>query len=240
MLDITERYELDKAKREFVAMISHDINTPLNSILLTLNILSDGKLGQLSEKGEKRAREALDETRRLIKLIKELLDLEKMASACFSMQFEDTSIQEIISHSVAAVKPSAEARNLSIKIASNEARCKADGARLIQVLVNLLSNAIKFSPIGSAIKILIEEKGELIRIAVADSGKGVPEDKQKLIFEKFAQLERKDWQQRGGTGLGLAICKIIIEQHHGQIGVENSRSESGSIFWFEIPKTQNG
>jgi signal transduction histidine kinase len=156
------------------------------------------------------------------------------------MQFEDTSIQEIISHSVAAVKPSAEARNLSIKIASNEARCKADGARLIQVLVNLLSNAIKFSPIGSAIKILIEEKGELIRIAVADSGKGVPEDKQKLIFEKFAQLERKDWQQRGGTGLGLAICKIIIEQHHGQIGVENSRSESGSIFWFEIPKTQNG
>ena len=233
-LDITERYELDKAKREFVAMVSHDLRSPLNSILITLNILDDGKLGELNQKGKQFVSQAVSESKRLIELIKDLLDLEKIGSSNFTLHFERVSMLEVIHASINAVKSSAERRQLQFQIPTEDIECDADGARLIQVLINLLSNAVKFAPSGSQITVQLEKEENNAKVTVLDNGRGIPREKQDRIFEKFAQVEKEDWRQKGGSGLGLAICKAIVEEHSGQIGVA-SEEGSQTRFWFTIP-----
>lgn len=233
-LDVTDRYELDKAKREFVAMISHDLRSPLNSILITLNILNDGKFGELSDKGKQFVQQAQDESKRLIALIKDLLDLETMESSSFTLHFERVSMLEVIHAAVNALKNSADLRNLGFELPGDDIECDADGARLIQVMVNLLSNAVKFAPTGSKIQITLSKTDSKLRVSVLDKGRGIPAEKQEKIFEKFAQIEKDDWRQKGGSGLGLAICKAIIDQHTGRIGVQSKEGEE-TVFWFELP-----
>lgn len=235
LLDVTERQEIERMKHEFVAMISHDLRTPLTSLQTLLVMMEEGILGTLTERGAKLAVQGRKETERLMRLIRDLLDLEKMQTGKFTMHFEEMSMRGIIETSVAAVRKFAETRNITIMVPENDSRCQADGGRLIQVLINLLSNAIKFSPSQETIKVLLEETENELKISVCDNGRGVPKDKAALIFEKYQQVENNDAKQKGGVGLGLAICKTIIEQHGGKIGVESTPGK-GSTFWFSIPK----
>lgn len=235
--DMAEKLkEADRLKKEFVGIISHELRTPLTSIQALLTLLDAGVLGDLPDKSKKRIRGAEADVERLIRLIGELLDIEKMESGRLDMLFTEVKLDSIISRSVNSVRMIAEKRELSITYPETDEMLVADGDRLVQVLVNLMSNSIKFSPQGSSIDITLVPKQNEIEFRVADHGRGIPEEFRTSIFDRYKQVEIGDAKHKGGTGLGLAICKAIVEQHGGTIGVL-SEINVGSTFWFRIPRS---
>ena len=236
MVDVTQRHEIERLKREFVAMVSHDLRTPLTSLQSTLALIAAGALGQLSERGQRMAKRAEGESVRLINLISDLLFVEKMESGKFDIRLEDVELSDILLQSVEAVRREADAQGIVIETPATEARLSADPDRLVQVLVNLLSNAIKFSPEKAIVNISVKESPDWVELRVSDHGRGIPPEYRDIIFERFAQVEVSDSREKGGTGLGLPICKLIVEGHRGRIGVESANGH-GSTFWFRIPKT---
>lgn len=236
IMDITERQEVDRLKREFVAMITHDLKTPLAALKGTIALFAAGAFGTLNENGQKTAERADYQITRLLHLVNDLLDLEKMKSGRFELEIIDTSLDDVISNSIEAVRRIADQRKIRIEYAHTDIKCDADGARLIQVMVNLLSNAIKFSSTESKIDVLVEELDKGIKVSIRDYGRGIPKEYQRAIFEKFEQVEKSDSLVKGGTGLGLSIARQIIEQHNGHIDVASELGQ-GTTFWFIIPKT---
>lgn len=234
-LDVTSKHAIEIAKREFVTMVSHDLRTPLTSINSILSYLEAGHGGQLNEKGGQLTTRARKESERLIVLIRDLLDLEKMKSGKFSMHFAKTSAKEIVAAAVEAVERYADLHK--VKISANIAEnliCYCDGARVIQVLVNLMDNAIKFSPADEKVIVSAQIEDDELQISVSNRGREIPRDKLQSIFERFEQVEESDAKEKKGTGLGLAICKTIIEQHSGKMWVTSSAKE-GSSFSFTLP-----
>ncbi len=236
-LDITERQEIEQAKREFVAMVSHDLRTPLTSLQGTIYLLEIGSLGSLNDRGKLIMKKMEKELGRLIRLINDLLDFEKLKAGKFDLAFHETKISEVIEASIDAVRHIADVRQIQITVDSVDWKLECDGARIIQVLVNLLSNALKFSPTGGTVEVCLTRYDDGIEVGVRDRGRGIPEEFRTAIFEKFKQVKREDATHHKGTGLGLPICKAIIEQHAGTIGVESVEGE-GSTFWFRLPETQ--
>jgi len=238
MVDVTQRHEIERIKREFVAMVSHDLRTPLTSLQSTLALIATGALGQLSDRGQRMAKRAEGESVRLINLIGDLLFIEKMESGKFDIRLEDVELSDVLLQSIEAVQKDAQAQGVVIETPATDVHLSADPDRLVQVLVNLLSNAIKFSPEKSVVTISVKEAADWLELRVADHGRGIPPEYRDIIFERFAQVEANDSRQKGGTGLGLPICKLIVEGHRGRIGVESTNGH-GSTFWFRIPKTAN-
>ncbi len=236
--DITERKEIEKMKRDFVAMVSHDLRTPLTSIQGFLSLLEAGAYGELSEAGNSSLNVADNSISRLIKLVNDLLDVEKIESGKFELQPQKVLVKEITGQALEAVADFARQNNVELSERESDAsqlKINADSDRLIQVLVNLLSNAIKFSGAGSQVTVSTKDLGELLEFSVEDQGRGIPEIHLTSIFERFSQVKKSDAKNRKGAGLGLAICKAIIEKHGGKIGVE-SQEGKGSRFWFSVPK----
>jgi PAS domain S-box-containing protein len=238
IVDVTQRHEIERLKREFVAMVSHDLRTPLTSLQSTLALINAGALGQLTERGQRMAKRAEGESVRLINLIGDLLFIEKMESGKFDIHLEDVDLSDVLLQSVEAVQKDAQAREVVIETPATEAHVSADPDRLVQVLVNLLSNAIKFSPEKGVVALSVKESEDWVELRVADHGRGIPPEYRDIIFERFAQVEASDSREKGGTGLGLPICKLIVEGHRGRIGVESTNGH-GSTFWFRIPKTED-
>ncbi|PWT96077.1 MAG: hypothetical protein C5B53_10360 [Candidatus Melainabacteria bacterium] len=234
MLDVTERHQIERLKREFVNMISHDLKTPLTSIVGNLALVGANAFGELSERGKHIVNTSEKQAVRLIDLINDLLLLEKMEAGGFELHIAKTDLADVIEQSIEAVRETARARSITIEGPKTDATVYADGMRLVQVLVNLLSNAIKFSPDNGVVKVLVEEKEDSTEVKVVDQGRGIPLAHRQNIFEKFKQVHLSDSREKGGTGLGLPICKLIIEKHGGTIGVE-SEEQMGSTFWFSIP-----
>ena len=228
--------EADRLKKEFVGIISHELRTPLTSIQALLTLLEAGILGDLPDKSKKRIRGAEADVERLIRLIGELLDIEKMESGRLDMLFTEARLDNVISRAVNSVRMIAEKRELSITYPETDETLIADGDRLVQVLVNLMSNSIKFSPQGSSIDITLKSNQRTVEFRVTDRGRGIPEEFRTSIFDRYKQVEIGDSKQKGGTGLGLAICKAIVDQHGGTIGVD-SEMGVGSTFWFRIPRS---
>lgn len=226
--------QVEKLKKEFVAMISHDLRAPLSALQMYLSLLVDGTYGQLNDTGERRGQSALKSVAQLVKLINDLLDMEKLEAGRMEMVFKPTELNSVIEYSIESVRNLAEGSEVEIKFESKAARILADGDRLAQVLINLLSNAIKFSPKNGFVIVSAERIGEQIKVAVQDQGQGIPAQYRDLIFERFKQIPG---QKKGGTGLGLPICKAIIEQHNGTIGVDSEEGK-GSVFWFILPVEQ--
>ena len=229
--------ELDRLKKEFVSMVSHDLRTPLTSIGGLLEFLEAGMLGELTEKGKRQVGMAQNDTERLIGLINDLLDIDKLESGLLDMQFGPTDMRTVVNRSIAAVTSLTNARKMTIKVEIAEEELFADADRLVQVVVNLLSNAIKFSPSPSSIEIDCISNDECVTLRITDHGRGIPSSHKEAIFDRFSQVEIADSKKLGGSGLGLAICKQIIEQHNGKIGVESEEGK-GSTFWFELPRVQ--
>lgn len=227
--------EAQKMKQTFVAMISHDLRTPLTSVNGYLNLVADGRFGDVSDKVRVGAEKAERNVGRLIRLINDLLDLEKMEAGKMEMAAKPLYIENAFEKSIESVQEFADKHTVGLKMEETDLEVLADPDRIVQVLINLISNAVKFSPPGDVVEISACDKGELVEVSVQDHGRGVPEKYRSLIFEKYKQVEKEDGTKKGGTGLGLPICKMIVEQLGGSIGVE-SEDGKGSRFWFTLPK----
>jgi len=232
--DITERKEIEKQKQEFVAMVSHDLRSPLTSIGTVLELIETNRINAHSPEGLQRIKSAKENIKRLVDLVNDLLDVEKLSSGTLSIDVECVDLAYVIHKSVESVRGLAEKNNNDINTEPTTLQILGDKDRCIQVFTNLLSNAVKFSPVGSTIEITIATRGNEVEVRVKDQGKGIPPEFHKSIFERFKQVTSADGKRGAGTGLGLAICKAIVEAHAGTIGVESALGK-GSIFWVRIP-----
>lgn len=237
VMDITERRALQQFKRELIAMVSHDLSAPLSSIEGTLNLLSTKSVATLTERGADLVGRAQRNAGRLIKLVDNLLTIERLESGKFELNLELVSIDSLCQSAIEMVKDQADRKSILLSAEPCYADAILDPGRIEQVIVNLLSNAIKFSPQQSTIKIFVQDADRAVRICVTDSGRGVPKEDQLRVFDRFYQVDSVRDSQKGGPslGLGLAICKAIVEAHGGTIGVE-SDGENGSKFWFSVPQ----
>lgn len=237
LADITERKRLERLKQEFVSMISHDLRTPLTSVMMALDMVTtaDTNLSPMSHEYLTRAGQNLDFT---ISLINQLLDIEKMQSGAITLALDAVSTKAILTRVLNAVADLAQAKKLTITIPEVNIELIADRERIMQVAINLLGNAIKFSPPGGKIAVETEELADCVRISVVDNGPGIPEHEQERIFERFQQIEYNQSGVPHGTGLGLAICKAIAIAHGGKVGVTSCLGK-GSRFWIEIPLEPN-
>jgi PAS domain S-box-containing protein len=235
MQDVTEKRAVERLKRDFYAMVSHDLRSPLTSIQLTHQLIEDYP-DRLPEVIQKSVTDAQRSTKRLLRLVNELLDLEKLETGDLILNLAPTTVSVIVEQSLDAVSSLAESTGVSIEAPRSNAEFVGDQQRLVQVVVNLLSNAIKFSPRGGVVRISHQQHSGFLELRIADQGCGISMEDQAIIFEKFKQAQADDSSRQTGTGLGLSICKAIVEQHKGQIGVESKVGE-GSTFWFRIPES---
>lgn len=236
--DISERKRLERMKQEVVAMVSHDLRSPLTSIQAMFDLLEAGALGQLNDKGEDKIRRSSASLNRLISMINDLLDMEKLESGMFELELTDVDFRTLAAHALEAVQISAEQKKIQLQVDKSEAKVYCDGDRIVRVLINFLSNSIKFSPENSTVRLAISQIDHAMQIDVVDQGKGIPSDKLETIFERFKQVERADETTKGGSGLGLAICKAIVEAHHGSIGAASEIGQ-GSTFWIRLPNKKS-
>ncbi len=233
--DITQRREIERLKKEFVAMVSHDLKSPLASLQGSLTVFETGVLGTLNEKGLKTIERSSDDLTRLINLIDGLLDIEKMEAGKMQMQYEELDLQSVVSRSVDSVINLARGKDIEIECPEESLTMRGDASKLVQVFVNLLSNAIKFSFEHTTINVSYKQTDDkLIEIAVKDQGRGIPEAHLESVFDRFKQVDKSDNKEQKGKGLGLAICKAIIDAHGGTISVQ-SKVGSGSTFLIRLP-----
>src|SRR6202789_536569 len=214
-LHLTERSQLDTLKDEFISTVSHELPTPLTSIRGALGLLSSGVIGDVDAKALNLLRIAVTHTDRLIRLINDILDLERMESGRAPLQIRRCSLRDLAQQAIETMTPMAAANTVHLALEASTVAQAAypeslffdgDADRILQVLTNLLSNAIKFSPPASTVRIHTEATSDSILLKIVDEGRGIPSDKLDTIFDRFQQVEPSDPRQKGATGLGLAIC----------------------------------
>lgn len=235
--ELTEKNEAlaraSRSKSDFIAKTSHELRTPLTAIKGAMDYLSV----KLSMRGTDEDRDLLiffemvkKNADRLIRLVNNILDYERIELGAFDMKFREVNLKEAFQEVVAGLIPLAEKKRVSLRMKAMDVTACVDADRLKQVLTNLLSNALNFSPTGSKIQVSLDCRDEEVHVAVEDEGSGVPEHDREAVFRQFYTKDVKD-----GTGLGLAICKGIVEAHNGTIGVEQG-GKGGSRFWFRLPR----
>ncbi|WP_395831206.1 ATP-binding protein [Archangium violaceum] len=239
--DITERREVERLKNEFISTVSHELRTPLTSIRGSLGLLEGGVLGELPPPAQDMVRIARTNTERLIRLINDILDLEKMESGKLELKLQPVEVSDAIEATFSGVQAMADTARVKLHAeAVGAGAVRADRDRLIQVLTNLVSNAIKFSPQDSQVEVRAarDARGQ-VRFSVVDQGPGIPLEKRDRLFGKFQQLDSSDTRSKGGTGLGLAISQAIVEQHGGRIEVQSEPGQ-GATFTFSLPALRAG
>jgi PAS domain S-box-containing protein len=220
--DISQRNALDRLKDEFISTVSHELRTPLTSIRGALGLLSSGMLGEINEKSANLLRIALTNSDRLVRLINDILDLERIQSGREPLTFRPVQLSDVVRQSIGDMQPMADAAGVRLLHDTTQVAIDADPDRLLQVITNLLSNAVKFSPPNSTVSIMIRPGITGVTLSVIDHGRGIPADKLEAIFGRFQQVDASDSRQKGGSGLGLAICRTIILQHSGRIWAERN------------------
>jgi len=234
--DITDRKRIDKIKNEFISTVSHELRTPLTSIHGSLALISGGAAGEVSEQVNKLIEIADNNTRRLLLLINDILDIQKIESNQMSFDLQCIEVFPFVKQALEDNTGYGEQYGVKFIITQSDTKLKmfADKDRLMQVMANFLSNAAKFSTKGNAIEVsMTRHQNSTIRISVTNHGSCIPKEFQSKIFEKFTQLDSSDTRQKGGTGLGLSIARAIIEKHNGRINF-TSRKES-TTFYFDLP-----
>ncbi len=235
--DVTAQREAERVKKEFTSTLSHELRTPLTSIIGSLQLINNGIVGEVPKDVAELTDVAEKNGQRLLDLINDLLDIEKIESGKLMLNPELVRLDEVVRESMVLNQAFAARFRVRFELDGELAprQVMADHKRLLQIMTNLLSNAAKFSPEGDAVKIAMTEDGWAVRIAVHDRGPGIPEAFRGRIFNRFAQADSTSSRQKGGTGLGLAICKRLIEMMHGRIGFDD-RDGGGTTFWFELPR----
>ena len=232
--DISDRKQVERMKSEFVSIASHEMRTPLTSIYGVIKLLSAGKLGELSPKGQEMANMALRNSDRMVRLVNDILDLERLESDTDRIEKQPCQSMKLIQQAIETVASMAQNQQIVILDRAQNVELRADSDRIVQTLSNLLSNAIKFSPNDSKILLDCQTESDNILFTVTDRGRGIPQDKLETIFERFQQVDASDSRKKGGTGLGLAICRHIVQQHGGKIWAESTYGE-GSTFFVTLP-----
>ncbi|KYC35682.1 PAS domain S-box protein [Scytonema hofmannii PCC 7110] len=247
--DVSDRKQVEKMKDEFVSVVSHELRTPLTSIHGSLGMLASNLIKPESEQGKRLLQIAVESTERLVRLINDVLDIERIESGKVKMEKQTCNVSELIKEAVNVIQPLADKAEVTLSVSSINLNVWADLDRIVQTITNLLSNAIKFSTPGSTVWVGAEMRnghgtignGEILSpsspqvlFTVKDTGRGIPSDKLDSIFERFQQVDSSDSRNHEGTGLGLAICRSIVQQHGGHIWVESTLSE-GASFYFTLP-----
>ncbi len=232
--DVSDRKQVERMKDEFVSIVSHELRTPLTSIHGSLGMLASGLLQPDSPKGKRLLQIATDSTERLVRLINDILDIERIESGKVKMEKESCNVADLVEETINTLQPLANKAAVNLSVSSLPIQLWADPDRIVQVLTNLLSNAIKFSPPSSTVWLTVEKQNNEVLFAIVDRGRGIPADKLDSIFERFQQVDSTDSRKHEGTGLGLSICRSIVQQHNGRIWVESVLGE-GSSFYFTLP-----
>jgi PAS domain S-box-containing protein len=245
--DIRDRLKVERMKDEFISVASHELRTPLTSIRGALGILGTGVFKDRPEKAQHMLQIALNNSDRLVRLVNDILTLERLESGKVQLVMEQCQVTDLVQQAADSVQAIADQSAISLSLTSCSTTLWAAPDAIIQTLTNLLSNAIKFSVSGDTIGLKVEiEAGEssqnkavnlptpYLLFSITDQGRGIPADKLEVIFEQFQQVDLSDSRKRGGTGLGLAICRNIVQQHGGKIWVESLLGK-GSTFYFALP-----
>jgi signal transduction histidine kinase/HAMP domain-containing protein len=235
--NITPFHDLDQAKTNFIATVSHELKTPISAIKMSLKLLQDERVGALNEEQKNLLTHIRDDSQRLLAITGELLDLSQVETGNIQLNLKAIAPHELVEMSLNAVRFVAEQKQITLQINLPPAlpAIEADLDKTAWVLMNFLSNAIRHSPEKSVIEITakVDESKKRVEFAVQDEGKGIESKYQQRIFDRYFQVPT-DGQTKTGTGLGLAISKEFIDAQQGQIGVE-SELGSGSRFWFQLP-----
>jgi PAS domain S-box-containing protein len=233
--DVSERARLERMKDEFVLTASHELRSPLTSVQGFAELLMLEK-DQLSEKHSETVEIILDNTRHLVRLLNDLLDLARSDAGRLTINPVRSEIGPIVAGAARLIMGLTNSRQqrLEVEIESDLPQVSVEPDRIMQVLVNLLTNATEYCPEGSTIKVTASAVGSEVEVAVSDDGPGIPKDQRDHVFDRFTRGEAGLTQRVGGTGLGLAISKSLIELHGGAIGVTSKEGE-GATFRIVLP-----
>ena len=240
--DVTRFQNLDRMKSEFIATVSHEFRTPLTSINMALDILLKKVLGEVNLNQLELLQGAKKDSERLIRMVKNLLDMSRLESGQFQSEIKDLDLKNIIQSVTESLKLSFEQKKIKLKLVIPDSVpvTSGDALQISWVINNLLSNALRYTPLEGEITVTILEFGDTIQFSVSDTGRGIPRESFNTIFDKFVQITEKTDSAPGSVGLGLAIAKKVVEAHGGKIWVE-SEIGKGSIFTFTLPvKRDNG
>lgn len=233
--DITARKNAESRVSEFYSMVSHELRTPLSSVRASLGLVLDGSAGEIPNSAKRLIQIASQNAGRLLKLVDDILDLKKIESGNFVLNYDMLDLDEVTDEVFDSMNQLAASARVKLQ---KRVDCKkpicVDRDRLLQVLINLLANAIKYSPEGGVVLLHVDTCTDGVKFSVADGGPGIAPDGLEKLFVKFQQVDSSDTRPHTGSGLGLAISKTIVELHGGTIGV-NSTPGEGSTFWFVLP-----
>ena len=234
--DITAAKEMDRMKSDFVSMVSHEIRSPMNSLLAQIKIILDGLAGEVTDKQRQILERASGKVGNLVNLASELLDLARIEAGLVGRKKEGVDLKELLFEQVEFHRAMAGEKKISITLETEEGLppLEADRQGLEEVITNLLSNAIKYSPAGGRITVAAHRQEEFLAVRVSDTGYGIPDEDLAEIFNRFHRVKDKNTREIHGTGLGLAIVKSIIDAHNGLIRVE-SVLEQGTTFTVMLP-----
>jgi len=233
--DVTERLAIERMRDRFISAVTHELRTPLVSIKGYVDLVLDGSQS-IPEEVESRLQVAKRNTDRLLSLVNDLLDVQRMQAERLELEIQPTDFNKVVDSCMTEIQPLLEERKLSLRleVPEGELRIEGDQTRLCQALMNLLSNAAKFSPEGSEVTLHVEEGNESIKVQVSDRGIGIRKEDLKRVFEPFAAIEKPDYVK--GTGLGLSITKGLVEAHGGKIWAESPGEGKGATFTFTLPR----
>jgi PAS domain S-box-containing protein len=234
--DVTRFKDLDRMKSEFIATVSHELRTPLTSLSMGIDILSQEVVGSVNQRQKDLLVAAKDDSERLRKLVKELLDLSKLESGKYEMKKELVDFRRLVADAVRPLRLPFEEKqiHLELDIPEHLPALSVDSHQLTWVVTNLLSNALRFTDTGGKVRLTAKEEKQGLLVTVADTGHGIPQENLETIFDKFVQVKSSTETTPGSVGLGLAIAREVVEAHAGRIWVE-SKMGVGSTFFFTLP-----
>lgn len=242
--DITEEKAIEQLKQDFADMISHDLRSPLMAMSNSFTLIEAGAKGEISPEAKVSVQASAKNVEKLIALVNDLLDFQKLKAGKMQLKLESCSLPSIVAEAAELLAESAQQKSVQILLPKAEIMVDCDYNKILQAVVNLLSNAIKFSEPNSSVEVAVRLAADHVILTVSDTGPGVPESFREKIFEPFEQAPSS--RAKEGTGLGLAICKLVAEAHGGRVYVESlpsvelirqtsSTFSGGSVFVLELP-----
>jgi len=234
--DISDRKRVERLQSEFVSTVSHELRTPLTSIRGSLGLIAGGVLGEIPKDAKEYVDIAVSNSDRLVRLINDILDMEKIQSGSMEFRLHATDLSVAMRSAMDANQAFANAHHTHLTITGSipPGEVLVDPDRLAQVLTNLISNACKFSPPGAAVELSVARERGQFRVSVRDHGPGIPKEFEGRIFERFAQADASTTRQKGGTGLGLSITRALVEKMRGRVGFQPAEG-GGTQFFFDLP-----
>lgn len=234
--DVTRFKDLDRMKSEFIATVSHELRTPLTSLSMEIDILTQGVVGSINKRQRELLAAAKDDSERLRKLVKDLLDLSKLESGKYEIKKEIIDFRTLVAEAIRPLRLPFEEKQIHLEFDVPERlpAVFADPHQLIWVVTNLLTNALRFTDSGGRVQLTAKEEKDKILVTVSDTGHGIPLEHQSTVFDKFVQVKSPTDTTPGSVGLGLAIAREVVEAHGGRIWLESTVG-TGSTFFFSLP-----